>query len=521
MFLTVQAVSFIMIVLIMWILSLLLFAFPFEIRAAMYQLFRETGLLGENAIFIVYAIISLIAVQQIIKAMMGIPLNDDTEAADVDVLFPAPIRGHVFFAAKYLRSIPRRLTFFVYAFLALSPVIFFLSIEYAITSFSLFLFMFLIIILGEIGSLLTHGLYCLKKLVNQSRPQRRFYRFVFYLAVIIGTLLLLIPSVRLGNQIIPLPIYNLAFLLVALGTQGSFAPLFFPALPVVYLSLIVLFAIVYIIVRFLTNQVTVDLYEDLATVAQSHGVHIGLLSQLPIRFSRASTPFRTLLRKDIITGARNPGKAFYWIGMVVNFIFAGFFILLAATIRDFAPFPSDFRSFIPPLYTILLILLVPLLAITASDPFRGEYGSIHIIRLAPIAPLRVAFIKYLLLLVTPLLLGIPFSIYFAVLLGDPSLYLVALAILPHAIILSTAMGIGLGSRYPYATRTRSQTPVALMITFPVLSWVVITPVAIVELGFLQGGVLMMLLSALIVIPYTVGLTLILLSWAAHSYIRQE
>ena len=209
MFITVQVVSFIMIILIMWILSLLLFGFPFEIRAAMYQLFQETGLLGENAVFIVHAIISLIVVQQIIKAIMGIPLNDESEPADIDVLFPAPIRGHVFFAAKYLCSIPRRLTFFVYASLALSPVIFYLSVAYAITSFSLLLFMLLVILLGEIGAIMTHGLYCLKKLVNQSRPQRRLFRFVFYLAVIIGTFLLLIPSIRLSNQVIPLPIYIL------------------------------------------------------------------------------------------------------------------------------------------------------------------------------------------------------------------------------------------------------------------------------------------------------------------------
>jgi hypothetical protein len=31
----------------------------------------------------------------------------------------------------------------------------------------------------------------------------------------------------------------------------------------------------------------------------------------------------------------------------------------------------------------------------------------------------------------------------------------------------------------------------------------------------------MLLSTIIVIPYTVGLMLILLTWAAHSYLNQE
>ena len=89
------------------------------------------------------------------------------------------------------------------------------------------------------------------------------------------------------------------------------------------------------------------------------------------------------------------------------------------------------------------------------------------------------------------------------------------------IFIATAIGVGLGSRYPYASRARNETPIALMITFPVISWVAIIPVLIFQLGFLPGGVPLMLLSSVLVAPYTIILVVILLSWSAHSYLRQE
>jgi hypothetical protein len=220
-------------------------------------------------------------------------------------------------------------------------------------------------------------------------------------------------------------------------------------------------------------------------------------------------------------GLRSPGKAFYLGGVVGNFVLALFFILLSPVIRLLIPIPQDLLPLIPDLYLLLLVVLLPLLAIGTSDPFQGEYGCIHFLRLSRLSPLRVTVAKFCLLLVTPVLLAIPFAFYFAAILGDLNLLLVAVALLPHAILLSASMGTVLGSRYPYVTRAKSQMPVALLVTYPVLTWFVAVPVAFVELQFLRAGILFLLLGAVIIVPYTVGLVLILLTWAARSYDSQE
>jgi hypothetical protein len=222
-----------------------------------------------------------------------------------------------------------------------------------------------------------------------------------------------------------------------------------------------------------------------------------------------------------VTGLRKSGKSFYIIGLFANFVFAGVFAIMAPIIMTPLPLPLEIVPILETLYAVLLVVIVPLLTISSSDPFQGEYGTLYLLRLSQIRPLQITFVKYLQFLVTPICLALPFAVYFAVFLGSFYLLVVALAILPHAILIATAIGIGLGSRYPYALRTKNETPIALLITFPVLSWLAIIPILIFQLGFLPGGIVLMLLSSLLVVPYTICLVLILLSWASHSYLRQE
>lgn len=499
---------------------------PTEIRNMLLVTIIQSGLVGPNAVnavWLVYAIISLIIAQQIIKAVMGVPLSSETEPADVDFLFPAPIKGRVFYTAKYLRSIPRRLTFFGFAILALQPVLWLFGIhqDWLIPLWPVIIFMVVAFMLSEIGSVATQGLYAARKIISRPRPFRRIYRVLFYVTLSLGTFLLLTPLIMMGGTIMMSPMYNLAYMMVALGSGGRFATLYPPAIPFVILGLLITFVTILVLTRFLSDRVTIDLYEEIAAIARKRGAAVGVLSRLRIKFRNLTTPLQSIMTKDFVSGIRKPGKAFFLFGIITNFIFAIIFISLLPTLREVLPLPPSFIQFMGALYAILLVVIIPLLAITASDPFQGEYGTLYLIRLAPVAPLRFTLIKYAQLLLTPTLLSIPFSIYFAVILGQLELLPIALAILPHAILLSTAIGVGLGSRYPYASRAKKETPIALMITFPLLSWIAILPVLIFQLGFLPAGVGLMLLSSLFVVPYTGGLVLILLGWSAHSFLRQE
>ncbi len=487
----------------------------------MYWLFVDSGLLGPNAILLVYAIASLITVQQIFKALLGCPLADEVESADIDIIFTAPLRANTIFIAKYARSIPRRLLFYVYGVVAFIPVIAFFSIEYG-ASLNLFaITILLMFLLGEVGALATHSLYCVRKSATKPRFFSRLFRILFYFGVVFGTLILLSPTLPLGGLGLPLPIFTLAYLIVALCTNGQLAPLSPFILNIILLSLIILYPVCLLLARHLTNAVGPELFEDIITTTQRRGPVVGVLSRIGLSFQGAGSPFRTLLMKDIITGIRKPGKAFYWAGIAANYVIVLILILLSPVIRLVLPLPEDVFTFTPTLYSLLLILITPLLAITAADPFRGEYGSLYLIRLARIAPIKVAFGKFLLFLVTPVLIAVPFAFYFAVILGNLGLVLIALAILPHAVVLSTAMGISLGSRYPYATQAQNQIPVSLMITYPVLSWVVIAPVTFLLLGFFTGGIALMLMASLLVSAYSIGLMLILLGLAARAYMHIE
>lgn len=519
-FLVVQVVSFATIGLVMWLLWSFIFVFPVEIRGLLYRILVDTGLIGPNAVFLVHALISVIALQALLKALLGVPLSDEVEPADVDLLFPAPIQPRVLFAAKYLRSIPRRLLFLGYALLAFSPVLAFFVLEYGVSLLNIGVVVLIVFLLGEIGALATHALYCLRRLVDQPPKKRRLLHLLFYAFVAFGTLLLLVPGVRFASQVVPLPVFALASLIVGLGTNGSLAPVP-PSFEIAILGLIIVYLVVQRVAMRLSNSVGLSLYEDLSVVTRHRGVALGVLARLPLTFRSAGSPLRALLKKDILTGLRGPGKAFYWVGIVGNFALSFMFILFSPVIRLLIPIPQDMTPLIPDLFLLLLVLIVPLFAIGTSDPFQGEYGCIHFLRLARLAPLKVTIIKFCLLLVTPLLLVIPFAIYFAAVLGDLSLLLVAVAVLPHAILLSASMGTGLGTRYPYVTRAKSQMPVALLVTYPVLTWLVTAPVVFVQVQFLRAGIWFMLLSSVIVIPYTVGLMLILLTWAAHSYLNQE
>jgi len=309
-------------------------------------------------------------------------------------------------------------------------------------------------------------------------------------------------------------------LAVGLGTNGSLAPVP-PGFAIAIISLIAVYLLIQRIAMRLSNSVGSSLYEDLSAISHRPGVALGVLARLPLTFRSAGSPVRALLKKDILTGLRSPGKAFYLVSVIGNFALSFLFILFSPVIRLLIPIPQEMTPLIPDLFLLLLVLVVPLLAIGTSDPLQGEYGCIHFLRLARLPPLKVTLAKFCLLLVTPILLAIPFAIYFAAVLGDLSLLLVAAAVLPHVILLSASMGTSLGSRYPYATRAKSQMPVALLVTYPVFTWLVSTPVVFVQVQFLRAGIWFMLLSTIIVIPYTIGLMLILLTWAAHSYLNQE
>ncbi|MFX1582502.1 MAG: hypothetical protein ACFFCJ_09820 [Promethearchaeota archaeon] len=527
-FITVQVISVTVIALVIWLLWLFMFTLPVQLRGSLYWLIINSGMIGANTVWIVYALLSLIIAQQIVKAVMGVPLGSESEPADVDYLFPAPMKGHVYFTAKYLRSIPRRLMLFVYIGLAFQPILWYFGQNYGLTFGMFMLFIVMIFLLAEIGAIATHGLYALRKFVSQPRQHRRIFRIIFFAVLMVGTILLLTPVWLVNGVLSPSPMYNLAYMLVAIafsgalpGSDGAFTIFYFPALPWVLLGLLVTFFLILVLTRFLTDRISIDMYEEIAVVARRKGTAIGAFSRLPVQFTSAKTPLHALFKKDFITGLRKPGKAFYIFGLIANFVFALLFIYLAPAFGSMLPIPPEFIPLMETLYAILLVVIIPLLAIASSDPFQGEYGSIHLVRLAPVAPLRFTFIKYIQLLITPICLAIPFAIYFAVILGSLSLLTVGLAILPHAILIATAIGVGLGSRYPYASRAKNETPVALMITFPVISWMAIIPVLIFQLGFLPGGVPLMLLSSLLVTPYTICLVIILLSWSAHSYLRLE
>ncbi len=499
----------------------MIFILPEEMRAPLYWLFVDSGLLGPNSILLVYAIISLIAVQQIFKALLGCPLAEEVEPADIDMILTAPLKAHSIFFAKYTRSIPRRLLFFVYAIIAFLPVMAFFSLAYEVPLAFFAIAIFVMFLLGEVGALATHSLYCIRKSATKPRFFSRLFRLTFYLCLFFSTLIILSPVVPVGGLGWPLPVFALAYVLVALCSNGQMAPYSPFALNVILVFLIILYPVCLYVARHVTNAAGPELFEDVITTTQRRGPAVGILSRIGLSFQGASSPFRTLIMKDIITGLRKPGKAFYWAGIAVNYIIVVILVLLSPVIQLVLPLPEDTYAFAPTLYSLLLILITPLLAITAADPFRGEHGSLYLIRLARITPIKVAIGKFLMFLVTPVLIAIPFAFYFAVILGNLGLILVALAILPHAVILSTAMGISLGSRYPYATQTQTQIPVSLMITYPVLSWIVIAPVAILLLGFFQGGIALMLVASLFISGYSVGQTLILLGLAARAYMHME
>jgi hypothetical protein len=487
----------------------------------MYFLITQSGLVGTNAVLLCYGLLSILVAQQIVKAFMGVPLAADSEPADADLLFPAPVQGHVFFTAKYLRSIPRRLLFFVYALIALQPVVWFFGLKYGLTLPTFLIFIIVAFLFSEIGSIAAHIVYAFRKYIAQRRYWKRWYRLIFYAASVLGTILLLTPIYIVNGEIIPSAIFNLAYLFVALGTEGYFVYLHYPAIPGLLLSLLIAYIVLLLVARVLSDRITVDLFEDLAIVTRGRGTIRGLLSRLPILYKANKSPLRAILRKDTVTGIRKPGKALYVAGIIANYIFAIFFITLIPAFQSLFPLPPMFVPFTQGLFAILLVVIIPLLSITASDPFRDEYGTIYLIRLAPVPPVQFAFIKYIQQLATPFLLSIPFAVYFAVVLGDLSLLPIAAAVIPHAILLSTVIGVALGSRYPYAIRGKSETPVALMVTYPVISWVAIIPVLVFLLGFIPAGIVWTLLGSVFVTPYTIGLMLILLQWSAHSYIRQE
>jgi hypothetical protein len=544
-FLVVQVVSLATIVLVAWLLWAFIFTFPVELRGLLYGLIVDVGLVGPNAVFLAHAVISVLALQAILKSLLGVPLGDQVEPADVDLLFPAPIQPRVVFAAKYLRSIPRRLLFLAYALLAFSPILAFLVLEYggpvqnvqpawqdigvAWSSFlhdyggsllGIGVVVLIVFLLGEIGALATHALYCLRRLVDQPPKKRRLLHLLFYVFVVFGTLLLLLPGARLDSRIVPFALFGLASLIVGLATNGSLAPIP-PMFGVAVLALFITYVVIQRIALRLTDAVGSSLYEDLSVATQHRGVALGLLARLPITFKSARTPLRALLKKDILTGLRSSGKAFYLAGIVSNFALSFVFILFSPVIHLLVPIPPDFVYLIPGLFLLLLVLIIPLLAIGASDPFQGEYGCIHFLRLARLAPLKVTLVKFCLIVATPFLLAVPFAIYFAAILGDLSLLLVAVAVLPHCILISTSVGTALGSRYPYITRTKSQMPVALLVTYPVMSWLLTAPVVFIQAQFLLAGFWFILLSAVIVLPYTIGVVLVMLTWAARSYLNQE
>ena len=527
-FITLQTLSIIVVILVIWLLWTFIFILPDSVRGAMYWMVIDSGLIGVNTVWLVYAVLSLIIAQQIVKAVMSAPLGSQTERADVDYLFPAPMKGHVYYSAKYLRSIPRRITMYLYVIIAFQPILWYFGMFFGLTVEMFLLFLVIAFLLAEIGSVATQGLYSLHKLALQPRSRQLIIRIGFYFGLILGTVLLLSPVWPVYGVSLPSPMYSLAYLLVAIlfsgatpGSDGWITYLHYPTLPWVLLGLTIAYFVILFLTRWLTDKVTVDMYEEIGTVARRKGTTLGTLSRLPISFASAKSPIRSLINKDFVTGLRKSGKTFYIVGLSTNFVFAGFFAIMAPVFLTPLSLPMEFLPILEILYAVLLVVIVPLLTISSSDPFQGEYGTLYLLRLSQVRPLQLTLVKYLQFLVTPICLALPFAVYFAAFLGNFFLLIVAIAILPHAILIATAIGIGLGSRYPYVLRTKHETPIALLITFPVLSWVAIIPVLIFQLGFLPGGILLMLLSSLLVAPYTLCLVLILLSWASHSYLRQE
>jgi len=519
-FLSVQMLSFIVAGLVSLLLWILFFSFPLGMRILLYQLLVDTGLLGPNAVLAIYAAISLLAIQQAVKALVGTPISVEVEPADVDILLPAPSPASAFLAAKYVRSIPRRLLLLLYGVIALLPMMIFLETTYGTPLIVVAQLGLLALLLGEVGCLSSHILYLLRRISSSHHPRRHFRLAVFYVGVVLGAVLLFSPVLPLGWVLVPLPPLLLSILVVALGTNGHLAPLPPLALPVALAVACLLLPLLLMAVLLLANRAQLSLYEDLAAEVKGGGLTLGLLSRLPFTFVDASTPFRALLKKDLLGHLRGPGRALYWAGIIVNYVLAILLIPLQPALRLFVPLPEDITSAAPSLYCLLLLLLSPLLSITAADPFRDEYGSLYIIRLAPLPPLYVALEKFLLNLASPVLVAPPLTIFFAILLGDMNLLPLALLLLPHSLILSTAMGLGLGSRYSYATRG-SQISLALMITYPILSWVIMVPVAFPLLLSLNVGFAAMAIASLLVSPYTAGMTLILLSWAARSFLHHE
>ncbi|MFX0077989.1 MAG: hypothetical protein ACFE8O_02005 [Candidatus Hermodarchaeota archaeon] len=535
-FIMVQALSIAIILLIFWFLW---FFMLYEnlgfttFRNLIYSLLQEAGFFGENAIWLVYALIALIVAHQIIKALVGVPIVGDSEPADVDTLFSAPMKGYVFFTAKYFRTIPRRLLIYFYVIIAILPIVWFFMLDntYALSFDMVFLIILLVFLLGEIGAVATSGLYFMRKFVSQHRRFRRYYRSVFFVAVTLGTFVLMAPILIFGGVVIYGPLYNLARLFVALVFSGHhfvpvphvplFITLYYPALPWVIGGLLFGYVFVLEVAQFLADRITVDLYEEISAVTRRRGLSLGWLSRLPVIFERAKTPLSTVFRKDFVTGFRKPGKAFYLFGLIGNFVFALFLYALQPTLIFPVSLASDLISLANSLYIILLIVMVPLLSINASDPFQGERGTIYLIRLSQVRPFRFTSIKYMQLLLTPFLLAIPVAIYFALFLGNPLLLVTAVAILPHAVLISTAIGLALGSRYPSTPSAKKETPVAIIITYPVISWTVMSPLLFIFLGLAPSSHTWVLLGSLLISPYTLALVLLLLAWSSHSYLRQE
>ncbi len=541
-FIMIQALSIAIILLIFWFLWFFMINESQilgyntgirEVRNMIYLLLQESGFFGENAIWLVYALIALIVASQIIKALVGVPIGGESEPADVDTLFSAPMRGYVFFTAKYFRTIPRRLLIYFYVVIAILPIVWFFMRDYtyALSYDMVLLIILLVFLLGEIGSVATSGLYFMRKFVSQHRRFQRYYRIIFFVAVALGTFVVLTPILIVGGVVLYGPLYNLARLFVAMVFSGHwlvpnphvpvFITLYFPALPWVIGGLLFGYVFVLEVTQFLSDRITIDLYEEISAVTRRRGLSLGWLSRFSVLFERAKTPLTTVLRKDFITGFRKPGKAFYLFGLIANFVFALFLITLQPTLITTVPLPSQLVPILGTLYIILIIVIVPLLSINASDPFQGERGTIYLIRLSQVRPFWFAFIKYLQLLLIPFLLAIPMTIYFALFLGNPHLLIMAAAILPHAVLISTAIGVALGSRYPSTPGGKKETPVALVITYPVISWTAMSPVLFIFLGVTPSNLTWVLLGSLLISPYTLGLVLLLLGWSAHSYLRQE
>ncbi|MFX0203644.1 MAG: hypothetical protein ACFFCW_46695, partial [Candidatus Hodarchaeota archaeon] len=288
-FIIIQALSITIIFLIFWFLwffmlneSLILDYNPGirTVRNMIYSLLQESGFFGENAIWLVYALIALIVAHQIIKALVGVPIGGDSEPADVDTLFSAPMKGYVFFTAKYFRTIPRRLLIYFYVIIAILPIVWFFMRDYtyALSFDMVLLIILLVFLLGEIGAVATSGLYFMRKFVSQHRRFRRYYRIIFFGAVVLGTFVLLTPILIIGGVVVYGPLYNLARLFVAMVFSGHwyvtnphvppFITLYYPALPWVIGGLLFGFAFVLEVAQFLSDRITIDLYEEISTVTR-------------------------------------------------------------------------------------------------------------------------------------------------------------------------------------------------------------------------------------------------------------